>query len=76
MLESIMHKFDNFFCPVCDFVISTRKDSSQMMKYGCCDDCVTYWLEPRRTDWESGWRPSGSDLESYKSRLSRTQIIS
>jgi hypothetical protein len=68
--------FPSFFCPVCEFMIETRKDSSYIMSTGCCENCATYFAEPRRKQWQEGWRPSRDELESYKSRLSHKQIRS
>ncbi len=74
MRESSTIRFKNFFCNICDNVISTRQDVVQMMDHSCCDDCVTYWLEPNREKWKDGWRPSDEQLSPYIERISRTLI--
>jgi hypothetical protein len=72
--ESSTVRFKNFFCSVCDNIISTRLDALQVVEHGCCDDCVTYWLEPNREKWKEGWRPQGEQLKNYVERISRTLI--
>ena len=52
-------------CSICDFLIAGLEDIQALDKFGCCQDCVFQWAQPRRHEWEAGWRPSPKQVNDY-----------
>jgi len=63
-----------FFCPLCEFVMSDHEDFSAFQTFGCCHSCEITFAQPMREKWESGWRPSDEELNSYKSSIEEKSL--
>jgi len=55
-------------CPVCDFLLRSKDDENSWYKYNCCERCSTYWAIPRKSEWDTGWRPGIEDLQKEIAR--------
>jgi len=58
-----------FFCPVCEFIMNSHEDFGSHSEFSCCEECKTTFAEPNREKWNSGWRPTEKDLNTYKGRI-------
>tara|TARA_B100000900_G_C20421155_1_gene651007 strand:- start:472 stop:729 length:258 start_codon:yes stop_codon:yes gene_type:complete len=56
---------EDFFCKLCGFALHTYDDFRRHKKYGCCTECYLTFVESRRKEWDSGWRPNKTTLEEY-----------
>ena len=56
---------DNFFCEICSYSLITKEDFDTNEKYDCCYSCFLKFIESRKKEWLSGWRPSKDQLSSY-----------
>ena len=56
---------DNFFCKICDFVLSCSEDFEKNKEFGCCFECYLTFAESRRNDWKDGWRPDKTKVQEY-----------
>jgi hypothetical protein len=62
------------WCPVCNFVIDKIGSSDYYSIFECCKDCALEFAEKNREMWDSGWRPSGEELNTYIKKR-RTSVI-
>jgi hypothetical protein len=60
-----------FNCPNCGFLNSEFDDVITMKSHSCCSFCYIHWVEPNRDRWESGWRPTPTDVFSMCERFGR-----
>lgn len=58
------------FCGTCGLPNLTSDDVIAYKEEGCCSHCVMHWVEPRRSEWVVGWRPSVDEVEYEVSRRS------
>jgi len=58
-----------FFCSVCEFVMNSHDDFKAIQRFNCCSTCEMTFAQPNREKWDSGWRPSEEELNSYKGRI-------
>lgn len=56
-----------FFCPVCQFPITSMEDVFSYNENQCCNDCSTYWVYLDKEKWKNGWRPSLEEVEKVTS---------
>ena len=68
--ERHLESTQGFFCPVCDFVMSTSNDKASYEKYQCCDYCRVKFAEPQREKWQGGWRPSKDQVATTLEKFS------
>ena len=61
----INHPLD---CPICEFLIKGLEDIYMLDKFGCCQECAFTWAQPRRKEWEEGWRPSSQQINDNNTR--------
>jgi len=62
---------NTLFCSVCSYLMLTHEDQFTQEKYNCCHDCYTKWIESRKEEWLSGWRPELKEIELYKKQKQR-----
>ena len=51
-----------FFCTVCGFPVD---DFSNLDFKETCSDCYLTFIESRKKEWLSGWRPSKSTIKKH-----------
>jgi len=51
------HKLERT-CPVCNSYSFSARDDLYMVKFQCCFECYTQYVEGREERWKSGWRPN------------------
>tara|TARA_B100001094_G_scaffold21974_1_gene18614 strand:+ start:405 stop:773 length:369 start_codon:yes stop_codon:yes gene_type:complete len=51
------HKLERT-CPVCNSYSFSARDDLYMVKFECCFECYTQYVEGREERWKSGWRPN------------------
>ncbi len=62
------------FCDLCKSTNLMIDDMICHREYGCCSACVLLWVEPRKSEWLNGWRPSETEIEIVlKRRFARKQ---
>lgn len=49
-------------CPVCNFLICDTIDAASYQRSGLCSSCEMDFYDRKRTDWETGWRPSEKEV--------------
>ncbi len=65
---------DIFFCPLCGFTMQTALDFQSHSDHGCCHECFITFVESRKNEWESGWRPKKSEIRKYINNRKRLII--
>ena len=55
-------------CPVCGVSMLAADDTHVYLKYSCCSLCALRWVDVRRDEWCSGWRPSQEDVAQELAR--------
>ena len=70
-------KKENFYCQICKYPFVSKKDFESEEKFGCCHQCFLTFVECRKEEWNSGWRPSKKDIKTYREnrKLSYTRKI-
>ena len=58
-------KKENFYCHLCSYPLMRREDFQYNKEYGCCHECFLNFAESRKKEWQNGWRPEKSELDSY-----------
>ena len=53
---------NSFFCAVCKFPLVSQQDFLKHAEYNCCQKCFLDFVESRKDDWISGWRPERNVL--------------
>ena len=59
--KKLLNKESTNSCPVCDKYCFKAKDDVYMIKYECCFNCYTQWVEWREVRWLQGWRPDANN---------------
>jgi hypothetical protein len=49
-------------CQICDTVLKSFLDFSSSDNFDCCETCRVKWVESRKEDYLSGWRPSEEEV--------------
>lgn len=62
---------NTLFCSVCSYLMLTHEDQFTQEEYNCCHDCYTKWIESRKEEWKTGWRPDSKEIELYKKQKQR-----
>ena len=62
------------FCQVCDFLIKTADDAQTFEEWESCHDCYLRFIESRKPEWKSGWRPEPEVIDALYSEKSRIFI--
>ena len=65
IIDEKNNEVDSFYCKMCNFPLITHSDFSNNEEYGCCNDCYLNFVESRRDEWKSGWRPKQNLIDSY-----------
>ena len=55
----------NFFCSLCTYPVVTLVDFNRNKDYKCCNECYLTFIESRKEDWTSGWRPTKRKIEEH-----------
>ncbi len=55
-------------CPICKFLIKGLEDIYMLDKFACCQECAFTWAQPRRHEWEEGWRPTLEQINDNNTR--------
>lgn len=50
-------------CPICNFLLRDHDDAIEYQKLNCCLECAESWAYPDIERWESGWRPSPTQVK-------------
>lgn len=61
-----------FFCPVCNFAMSTITDEESFRRVSCCRECEMEFAEKNLEKWKEGIRPSSEEVES---KISEREIL-
>ena len=64
--EMLDDSHTGLFCPICEFILSSYSDIENIKNNMCCEECFLEFGQARKSDWESGWRPSKVILDRYK----------
>jgi hypothetical protein len=56
---------ENFYCQLCNYPLVRREDFQCNKEHECCHECFLTFAEPRKKEWQNGWRPEKSELDSY-----------
>ena len=56
---------ENFFCDICKFPLIDYLDFNTSKKYSSCHDCYLQFIESRKKEWQSGWRPNKLTIKNY-----------
>ena len=56
---------EDFFCKICQFVLTSYLDFKYHKEYGCCNECYLQFAEARRKEWKEGWRPDKTVVDQY-----------
>jgi len=68
-IDKTNKKHTGIFCSVCNFLLKTADDDLLSKKYDCCHDCYLRYVEARKNEWISGWRPDKSVvIDTYKEK--------
>lgn len=66
------------FCPICKFPNLTFDDTLSFKENSCCSMCTMRWVEPRKEEWKSGWRPTqeliSAECERRQMRKRKTNV--
>lgn len=73
-LKSDDNQASGIFCQVCNFLIKTADDARTFEKWCACHDCYLRFIEARKEEWQSGWRPSQDVIDELYSEKSRIFI--
>ena len=65
---------DQFFCPLCGFMLSSESDHQQYSDHSCCNECYLTFAESRKKEWATGWRPKKSEVRKYINKRKRLII--
>lgn len=63
------------FCTICELLMRSRDDELAFQTFGCCDSCASFFAKPKRSLWESGWRPSKEEIVTMKSCLNPILVL-
>ena len=61
------------FCPICKLAMRNASDIISWEEFSCCSWCDNNFVRPNRTMWQSGWRPSWSDVDKLRAEKGRLQ---
>ena len=50
------------FCHICRCPAPSSDDRMTNQRDGCCSLCSLKWVDPRREEWEAGWRPDQDEI--------------
>ena len=70
-------KRENFYCNLCNYPLLSKEDFELNEEYNCCEECFLTFVESRKQQWEKGWRPEKSKLDSYilvRNKINRKEI--
>jgi len=56
---------ESFYCQLCSYPLLRREDFQYNKEYECCCECFLTFAESRKKEWQNGWRPEKSELDSY-----------
>ena len=69
--RKVAHQQVPVSCPVCGFLIRDARDVKTWERYGCCQECTHTWAEPRRNEWDAGWRPDEKQIQEQRDKRSK-----
>tara|TARA_Y100000034_G_C6907641_1_gene421702 strand:- start:6187 stop:6441 length:255 start_codon:yes stop_codon:yes gene_type:complete len=62
------------FCSLCEILTATGEDFESKSKFGVCFECELKFVQPRKKDWESGWRPSPDSVKKQKKDIEKRVV--
>lgn len=62
-------------CPVCSLLMRSRDDELAYLSLKCCDSCASFFAKPKRSLWNSGWRPSKEEIDIMKKQLNPISVL-
>ena len=60
------------FCNLCGLLTLSVEDQSSKSKIGVCRSCELSFFQPRRDDWNSGWRPSKEEIKAKREEVEKS----
>ena len=70
-------QIDKFYCDLCNFPLISFQDFSMQEEHGVCYECFLTFVEARKKDWKTGWRPCKKEIKEHiyhKRQLNKTYI--
>ena len=58
-------KKENFYCNICSYPLLSKEDFRYNEEFNCCNECFLTFAESRKVEWQKGWRPEKSKIDSY-----------
>ena len=65
---------DHFFCSLCGFTLLTEDDFQQHADHKSCSSCYLKFVEARKNEWSSGWRPKKNAIRKHINERKRLII--
>ena len=61
--KKLLTKEHTSTCPVCTKYSPKLNDKLSLVKYNCCYECYSNYVEGREQRWSTGWRPKLKEEE-------------
>tara|TARA_A100000164_G_C21927299_1_gene783776 strand:+ start:1564 stop:1848 length:285 start_codon:yes stop_codon:yes gene_type:complete len=55
-------------CPVCELLLSDKKDVISYKQNKCCKSCSDVFFYPNKEKWKKGWRPSLDEINNQREK--------
>ena len=65
---------DKLFCPVCNLVMKNSEDFDSFALRKCCSACDLEFAQKSYKKWDSGWRPSKSQIDNHIKNVEKRTI--
>jgi hypothetical protein len=64
-INKIEHSKDSFYCDLCKHVLTSMDDFNYHKEYNTCNECYLTFVESRKKEWLTGWRPDKQKIKEY-----------